>query len=205
MRGPPMDRSSLAQRERHALCDQFLEVDPHLPTLCEGWVAYDLVAHLWVRDTDPLAGLGIAVPALGRLHDARIARARRRHTYADLVARVRKGPPTPLRWADRMINTLEYLIHHEDLRRGETYDVPERELTAADDAEIMSGLVGLARLQLRSRRVRTVLVDDRTGRQVVAGSGPELVTVTGRPIELALYAFGRARAAHVRIDRGTAA
>ncbi|MEA5155293.1 TIGR03085 family metal-binding protein [Raineyella sp.] len=198
-----MDPQSLAQRERHALCDQFLEVDPHLPTLCEGWVAYDLVAHLWVRDTDPLAGLGIAVPALGWLHDARIARARRRHTYDDLVARVRQGPPALLRPADRMINTLEYLIHHEDLRRGATYDVPERELTAADDAEIVARLVGPARLTLRSRRVRTVLVDERSGRQVVVGSGPGLVTVTGHPIELALYVFGRARAAHLRVERTT--
>ncbi|WOQ17370.1 TIGR03085 family metal-binding protein [Raineyella sp. W15-4] len=197
-----MDPRSLAQRERHALCDLFLEVDPHTPVLCEGWVAYDLAAHLWVRDTDPLAGAGIAVPALlGWLTDARIARARRLHTYPDLVARVRKGPPAVLRPADELINTLEYLIHHEDLRRGESFDVPGREQTEADDAEIMSRLVGLARLQLRSRQVRTVLLDERSGRQIVVGKGPELVTVTGRPTELALYAFGRARAAHLRVER----
>lgn len=201
-----MTPDSLAQRERHALCDLLLATDPHVPTLCEGWVAYDLAAHLWVRDTDLLAGLGIAIPALSRLHDARIARARRRHTYQDLVARVRRGPSrlSPLRAADRAANTLEFLVHHEDLRRGVTYDVPEREFDPADSAEIMARLGGLARLQLRSQTVRTVLVDPATGTAIGVGHGSVVDTVTGAPTELALYASGRARAAHVRVERTAA-
>lgn len=202
-----MDKTSLAQRERHALCDLFLEVDPHLPTLCGGWVAYDLVAHLWVRENDPLAGAGIVLPvALGRVHEARIARARRLHGYEDLVRMVRQGPGrlSPMRQFDASANALEFLIHHEDLRRGVTAEVAEREFSAADEDEVMTRLEGLARLMLRSRTVRTVLVDAHGGRSIRAGHGPTTVTVTGAPTELALYAYGRARAAHVEVERSEA-
>ncbi|WP_194793260.1 TIGR03085 family metal-binding protein [Raineyella fluvialis] len=198
-----MDPNSLAQRERHALCDLFLEVGPHAPTLDEGWVAYDLAAHLWVRETDLLAGLGIAIPALDGVQQARIARARRRHTYPDLVERVRRGPGvlSPLREFDAAANTLEFLIHHEDLRRGVTSDVPEREFSAADRGTIMKHLPALARLRLRSRSVRTVLVDAIGGGTVMVGRGSAVDTVTGPPTELALYASGRGRAAHVQVVR----
>src|SRR4029079_18721505 len=49
---------SLARRERAALCDLAVEVGPDAPTLCEGWTASDLVAHLLVRERNPVASLG---------------------------------------------------------------------------------------------------------------------------------------------------
>ncbi len=48
-----------AQSERAALCDMFEAVGPDVPTLCDGWTARDLAAHLVVRERRPDAALGI--------------------------------------------------------------------------------------------------------------------------------------------------
>ncbi|MFN7150135.1 MAG: maleylpyruvate isomerase N-terminal domain-containing protein, partial [Microthrixaceae bacterium] len=42
-----------AQIERRQLCDLFDELGPDVPTLCEGWTARDLAAHLVVRERRP--------------------------------------------------------------------------------------------------------------------------------------------------------
>ncbi|MBR7502518.1 maleylpyruvate isomerase N-terminal domain-containing protein, partial [Mycobacterium tuberculosis] len=40
------------------------------PTLCEGWTTRDLATHLVIREREPVAALGIALPAFsGRLED----------------------------------------------------------------------------------------------------------------------------------------
>ncbi|WP_175557350.1 TIGR03085 family metal-binding protein [Raineyella antarctica] len=195
-----MDTSTLAQRERHAMADLMLEVGPDAPTLCKGWTAYDLAAHLWVREADPVGAVGIAVPPLAGVTEARIAKAKKQHPFAELVGMVRSGPPK-VSWArpmDAVANTLEYLVHHEDVRRGADASIAAREMSAEDDAEIMDRLRQVAMLQLGRRGVRTVLVDAKTGRKVEAGQGG-VVTVTGTPTELALYAFGREAAAHVEV------
>ena len=48
-----MTSTTPARAERDALCDLFLEVGPDVPTLCEGWTARDLAAHLVVRERRP--------------------------------------------------------------------------------------------------------------------------------------------------------
>ena len=53
--------------ERLALCDLFDAVGPAAPTLCEGWDAYDLAVHLYVREADPVGPVvGRAPVAVGR-------------------------------------------------------------------------------------------------------------------------------------------
>ena len=54
-----MGNGDLAQLERGRLCDLLLEVGPDAPTLCEGWTAADLAAHLVIRERKPLAAPGI--------------------------------------------------------------------------------------------------------------------------------------------------
>lgn len=199
-----MDTSTLAQRERHALADLLLEVGPDARTVIEEWSAYDLAAHLWVRENDPIALPGVNGGPLARVTEARMARAKQRHPYRELVARVRSGPGR-LSWArpmDSAANTLEYLVHHEDLRRGPSASLPPREMTPEDDAEIMQRLAPVASLMLGRAGVRTALVDVGTDHTVEAGRG-EWVTVTGRPTELALYVFGRERVAQVEIATPT--
>ena len=42
-----------ARTERLALCATLTRVGPQPPTLCEGWTARDLAAHLVVREQRP--------------------------------------------------------------------------------------------------------------------------------------------------------
>ena len=194
-----MDTSTLAQRERHALADLLAQVGPDAPTLID-WTTGDLAAHLWVREHDPIALVGISGGALAGVAEARMRRATRRLGYPRLVEEVRSGPPR-LSWArpiDAAANTLEYLVHHEDVRRAGAHAVAGRAMAEADNEEIMSRLGRMVTPLLGRRGVRTVLVDEATGRSLSAGRG-EMVTVTGLPTELALYAFGRERVAYVEV------
>src|SRR5689334_18567661 len=112
---------SLARAERAALSDTLEKTDPQQPTLCEGWTARELLAHLLVREQQPWASAGIVVPALAPV----TAHAMR--SYADtpwekLVATFRSGPPawSPYRIGrvDELANGAEFFVHHEDVRRG---------------------------------------------------------------------------------------
>lgn len=193
-----LDSTTLAQRERHALADLLLQVGPDAPTMCEGWTTYDLAAHLWTRETDPAAMLGTMGGPFAGLADARRERAKQQYPYEELVELVRAGPRpgSPLRRFDQSANTLEFLVHHEDVRRGADLSVPERELSYLDDEEIVRRLGVPAQLRLGRLGVQTVLVDEGTGHVVRVGQGA-VVTVTGPPTELALYVFGRR--AHVDV------
>src|SRR5215213_4456408 len=111
----------MAVRERRQLTTLAREVGPDAPTLCERWAVRDLVAHLVVRETSP-AALGVAVPAVrGALE--REQERRRSQDFTALVDELRDGPPTlsvfKLPFADRLLNGLEFFIHHEDVRRAQ--------------------------------------------------------------------------------------
>ena len=54
--------TSTADAERAALCDLLDELGPDAPTLCPGWDTRDLATHLFVRDREPKAWAGIAIP-----------------------------------------------------------------------------------------------------------------------------------------------
>lgn len=49
----------IANTQRAALVELLHASGPQAPTLCDGWTAYDLAAHLYVRENDPLAAIGI--------------------------------------------------------------------------------------------------------------------------------------------------
>src|ERR1700750_1641959 len=104
-----MSRSSLAVRERSELADLLDELGPDEPTCCEGWQTAHLAAHLAVRDR--------RLDAMPGYED----RARARTRYAELVRRVRTGPPPwspfALPGLGDAVNGAEYAIHHEDARR----------------------------------------------------------------------------------------
>ena len=53
--------TTFARRERAALCNTLRAVGPDAPTLCTGWTARDLAAHLVVREHAPIGSLGIWV------------------------------------------------------------------------------------------------------------------------------------------------
>jgi uncharacterized protein (TIGR03085 family) len=96
------------------------------------------------------------------------------------------------------INLLEYVTHHEYVRRAGPQPLPPRDIPADRRATIWSHLRFAARLTLRQAPVGVVLVDpggDRVvGRRPVDGQS---VVVSGDPVELTLVAFGRQRVAAV--------
>ena len=109
----------LAQQERNTICDLFIELGPDAPTLCDGWVTSDLAAHLVVRERRPDSGPGIVWPPLAGYTDKVRRSVKDRTAWTDLIANVRRGPPLLLRPFDGPMNTVEFFIHVEDVRRAQ--------------------------------------------------------------------------------------
>ena len=195
MRTPP-----LARRERHALCDLALVLGEDAPTLCGEWTAKDLVTHLLVRENRPLGALGIAVPALSGLADQAMARLARQD-FAVLVEKLRDPGLTPyaLPPVERLANTLEYVVHHEDLRRGQA-DWEPRELGAADIHMLWRAIRigGMALVRPAGVPVRIRRSD--TGDTATLRRGDDPVTVEGPVSELALFLFGRSQVRDLSFD-----
>ncbi|HJQ47548.1 MAG TPA: TIGR03085 family metal-binding protein [Amycolatopsis sp.] len=195
----------VAADERAALCELFHEVGPEAPTLCEGWAARDLAAHLVLREHRVDAALGILLAPFAS-HMRRVQDGYAARPWPDLVEQVRRGPawywPTSIGPVDELTNTAEFLVHHEDLRRGDPGWEPRPADAVRDDAAWRS-VRGAARLNLRTARVGVTLrTTDGRGAQVK--SGPDPVTVVGHPLELLLFVFGR-DAVHLTFDGDPAA
>lgn len=190
--------------ERLALCELFDQVGASAPTLCEGWDAYDLAVHLYVREADPMAGPGLMISALADTTARRMKRAKDRYGFAQVVDKVRNGPPRASLFAvpklGAQINTSEYFIHHEDVRRAQpSYDV--RVLPADQQEGLWKGLRLAARSMARKSPTGMVLARP-DGTSVVAKRPTTLgsVTVTGDPAELVLFCSGRQAVADVQLD-----
>lgn len=182
---------SVAQRERAALVAALRSVGPDAPTLCEGWTARDLAAHLMIREYRVDAAPGILIPLFAG-HTANVQDAVAGKTdWDDLVDKVAAGPPlySPLKLLDPVANVAEMFIHHEDIRRAQPNWEPralEPDLTAR-----LRRTVGLmARLTLAKMPARVQLRTPDGETLLTAGRGPA-VTVTGPPEELLLFATGR--------------
>jgi uncharacterized protein (TIGR03085 family) len=182
----------VAAAERRALCALLDQVGPDAPTLCEGWQTRDLTAHLVLRERRPDAAAGIVVPQLAS-HTQRVQDQYAAKPWPELVEQVRSGPawfwPTRIGAVDEAANGAEFLVHHEDVRRGR----PGWEPRAADpvrDAAAWRAAKAASKLNLRRSPVGVVL---RTtdGRQATVQAGPDPVTVVGDPVELLLFVFGR--------------
>lgn len=194
---------TLSQTERLALCDDALAAGPDAPTLDGGWTVADLVAHLYVRESDPLAALGIMVPPLAGLTKRHMNAALQKFGFEGLVQQVRNGPgrwsPMSLPGVDERANGTEMFIHHEDIRRGGSEVPPPRELGRAVE-DVLWKSAGIAKLVFRGAPVGIVLErSDVPGTELRAKSGTRTVTLVGKPSELTLYMSGRREAAHVEL------
>ena len=192
--------TGLARTERAALCDTALQVGEDQPTLSGEWTVKDLVVHLLVREGSP-AALGILVKPLEKVLDLEMRRVGRR-PFNVLVEKLRHGPP---RWSpyalpklDATLNTLEYFVHHEDIRRAQP-GWTARDLDA--DAEkllwamVRTGGKGLA----RSAPVGVTVENATTGSRAVLKAGEPSVVVRGIPSEVTLFVFGRKPQARVEL------
>lgn len=214
-----------ARTEKNALVDTLRRADPDASTLCAGWSTRRLLAHLVLREQEVIGSLGDAVGRaepgqekyLGRLVDA----AQSPEGYAGLVDRFVAGPPrwSPMSWGTEKINLLEYVIHHEDVRRGGAHPVEPRTLPPAQDKAIWSQLPLMARIRYRRSPVPVVLARPdgataRVSRGTQASKGTPAATgavqqgevvLTGEPVELTLYVSGRRSAAQVQVSGPPAA
>ena len=194
---------SLAGRERAELSDEFDRVGPDRPTLCAGWSARDLLAHLLVRERVPWGAPGILVPALAPVTE-RAMRGYDTTPWHERVALFRSGPPrwSPMRLPslDAAANGAELVVHHEDLRRGAPGWEP-RPAEPERDTAVWALVQHSARMMYRRSPVGVVLRLP-SGEQVQAKSGSGVVTLTGEPVELLLHAFGRSE---VRLETDGAA
>ena len=207
-----------AQDERSALCDLLAELGPDQPTLCAGWQTGDLAAHLVLRERRPDAGAGVMGGPLAGYTRHIQSRLRARTSFPELVRLIRAGPPRLSAFAlpgmDERLNLVEYLVHHEDIRRAQP-DWEPRQI-GADLADELWRRLRLARLMLRGAPVGVELVRDDTTSQgrtttnsgrvrVTARARTPVVSVTGDPVELTMWTMGRTAAAAVRLDGSDAA
>src|ERR1017187_3698989 len=114
-----MAPTALAQEERQTLCALLVEPGPEAPALCAAWVTADLAAHLVVRERRPDSGPGLVWPPLAGYTDKVRRSVKDRSPWTKLVETVRRGPPMLLRRVDGPMNTVEYFIHVEDVRRAQ--------------------------------------------------------------------------------------
>jgi uncharacterized protein (TIGR03085 family) len=192
--------TSSADAERLALCDLLTEVGPDAPTLCEGWRTRHLAAHLTLRDRAPKVWAGLLGSRFAGPADRALAEAAQR-PYGELVTAVRGGAPI---WSPMgvpvlkdAVNLLEYVIHHEDVRRAQPGWGP-RAVPATLADQVWTALRLGSRASLRRARDGVVLARAGTDATIRAKAGTLTVTVTGDPVELALFVSGRRE--HARVD-----
>jgi uncharacterized protein (TIGR03085 family) len=193
--------STFAKRERLLLADLLETAGPEAPTLCGEWTARDLAAHVVVRERRADAAGGILIKALAdRLERVRSEFAAK--PYEELIQLIRTGPPRmspfALKQVDEASNTVEFYVHTEDVRRA-AKDWTPRALDPVFQDALWSRLERMARLLGRRAPVGLVLRRP-DGRTAVANRGAPVVTVTGEPSELLLFAFGRQGVADVVLD-----
>jgi uncharacterized protein (TIGR03085 family) len=183
---------SLAQSERARLCETALAAGPDAPTLCGDWTVKDLAVHLVIREGDLLAAPGIAIKPLSFLTE-RASKNLGTKSLNQLVERVRTPPrlsPFRIPAVDKAANTLEYFVHHEDIRRAATTWQP-RDLSDHEQNALWASIGTAGKGLVRPAGVPVEIVWADKHRTRTLRSGDEPVTVTGLPSEIALFLFGR--------------
>jgi uncharacterized protein (TIGR03085 family) len=189
--------TDFARRERLALADLLADLGPDQPTLCTGWTTGDLAAHLVVRERRPDASAGLLIPALAA-HGERVRRAQLAKPYATTLSELRNPPwwsPVSNPVVERLTNTGEFFIHHEDVRRARPGWEP-RPLAVEDATALWNQARFRARLALSRLGVPIQVRADGFGEVTIKG---DQTVLSGTPGELTLFLAGRREAARVEI------
>ncbi len=193
------------QKERTALVATLRAADPDGETLCVGWNVRRLLAHLIVRERRPLAGVADLVSREPPGQEKRLSTltdtARSADGYQALVDQFAEGPPrwSPMSWAGESLNLVEYVIHHEDIRRAGGEPAEPRVLPEAERQAVWKRLGLFARQSFSRSPVGVRLARPGAESQQVK-KGPTPVTISADPVDLALYLSGRRGAALVEIS-----
>ncbi len=190
--------TSLAARERALLCALARQVGPDASTLCDGWDVRRLLAHLLVREGSP-ASVGIVVPALSGLADRAMARWDEAD-FASMVRLLQHGPPLlspfSLPKVDAAANSVEFFVHHEDIRRAQD-GWTARTLPRKVEDSLWRSLRIAARKPLSASPVGVTARRVDTGETRSLRRGDRTVEVVGLPSEILLFVLGRTRQALV--------
>ena len=195
----PVTAERHARVERAKLGDLMATLGPDAPTLCEGWSTRDMAAHIILRERRPDAAPGILIRAL-RSRTEKVQRTIAQKPYPELLDEVRNPPwwtMAAIPALDRAANTVEFFIHHEDVRRAQPGWAP-RSLDRDLEAALWARVRGLSRLSLRRFRGAVTLHAPGYG-EAQAGAGGPAVRISGSPGELLMFCSGRQKAARVQV------
>jgi uncharacterized protein (TIGR03085 family) len=191
--------TTIAAHERMLLCALAQQLGPDEPTLCGDWTVRDLVAHLIVREGSP-AAVGITVSPLAGVTEAAMRREAAKD-FPSMVTKLRHGPPlwSPMRLPKigPMLNTMEFFVHHEDIRRAQPAWEP-RLLPPHVEEVVWRGATLAGKGFTRAAPVAVALQRSDTGEQARLSGGEGEVVVRGLPAELAMFVYGRQD--HARVD-----
>lgn len=185
----------MASDERRQLCDLMEQLGPEAPTLCAGWSIKDLAVHLIVREQRPDAAAGRLVKALAE-RGQRVESGIREKSWPELVGQLRQGPqkwnPLGVGRVDEVVNSAEFFVHHEDVRRATPGWQPRP--SDSDREEALWKALGRLAKFFYSRSPVGVTFRRPDGTEISAKQGPRTVRFFGEPSELLLHAFGRKEA-----------
>ena len=196
--------SDLDQRERAELCDELIEIGPDAPTLCGDWTTGDLAAHLAIRERDPRSAPGILFGGPFEGYTNKLMAKQLAKGFEATVDKVRRPPMGPLSIAPlrSAISLIEYTVHHEDVRRAN--GLGPREDRDDLQAEIWGRISQLGGLMARKARIAPVslrlVATGSTSATKDIGGGDRRVTITGEPMELLLFLYGRSTVAKVELE-----
>ncbi|BCR80949.1 TIGR03085 family metal-binding protein [Arachnia rubra] len=189
---------SFASRQRALLCDLMSELGPLAPTKCEGWNVGDLAAHMWVREHRPAALPGIGSQRFADRTERIQIEALHLKGFEALVKELR-SPGWVMRPLDRVVNAVEFFVHHEDVLRanGRSQQISER-----DQAQLLRTVRVLAFRAQRTWGGQLVLAP--AGSDVIRyGRGNRPVRLAGLPSELLLFLTGRESGAEITGEPST--
>ena len=166
-------------------------VGPEAPSLCAGWAASDLVAHLLVLQRDPIAWPGIGWARFTDLTERRM-RGALRGGYAAAVERLASRsaviwamPDDPPQGFRHQLG--EYAVHTEDVVRAN--GLPPTTVDAATSDALWVRAVVSARFLLRHSDAGVVFERAGSGKTARVASGSSTRYVIGDPLELMMFTY----------------
>lgn len=186
----PQSTSTFTQRERAQLCNLFDTLGPAASTLCAGWTTLDLAAHLVTRERRPDAAVGIVLKSAHGWTE-KVENGKSKEGLQKLVGLIRKGPPkyTPFGLLDATLNTIEFFVHHEDVRRAQPSWQP-RTLSDADEDDLWKN-IKRGSIYLFKKVPVGLTLRRPNGVAISVKSGEPKAILEGPPSELILYLLGR--------------
>lgn len=185
-----------ARTPREHLVDAFRTVAPTAPTVCEGWQARHLAAHVLLRERSMLR-LGRTLAAGRDLAFEEGEKVTDLAAYEALIDLIAEGPGrlSPMGWSPA-INTLEFEVHAMDIERGTSLPEQQKVLPEPVAGALWSSVRAASRLRFARADSRggvgLIFVVPDGPRSAIARGGRSAI-ITGTVAELALVASGRAR------------